>query len=275
MDATRKPLSIAALFGAGLAGIVLSPGEAGAIDLNGDGMSDVWQVQHGVSALDRDLDWDRDGISNYLESLFRTDPQLNGAPDESSDMFGIARLSVAGNIPTVHWPTQDGARYRIERSADMVSWMPAAQVEGNGLMAHVQPDSNPPPSGFYRVLALDPGDLDGDGLDLWEERALGSDANNPGADTDADGAHDDWEAWLFGDLDTATPTSDSDADGLADVAEYLLDLNPRDIDTDGDGRSDGAEFQAGGDPAVFNPAQPDPGPTQLQVYCPAPPMTLP
>src|SRR5881397_2300553 len=44
------------------------------IDLNGNGMSDVWELLFGAAGLAPSADADGDGVSNALESLAGTDP---------------------------------------------------------------------------------------------------------------------------------------------------------------------------------------------------------
>ena len=44
------------------------------IDLNGNGMSDVWEQIYGASALSPSADTDGDGVSNLKEALAGTNP---------------------------------------------------------------------------------------------------------------------------------------------------------------------------------------------------------
>ncbi len=78
------------------------------------------------------------------------------------------------------------------------------------------------------VFSLD-GDLDGDGLPDWWERAFRLSVTNP-----------------------ADAGADADADGLSNLDEFRAHSNPRNPDTDGDGADDGAERRFG-----TNPVQPD------------------
>ena len=56
--------------------LLLSAGKAFAqkIDLNSNGMSDIWEQIYGASALDPDADADGDGVPNGLEALAGIDP---------------------------------------------------------------------------------------------------------------------------------------------------------------------------------------------------------
>ncbi len=87
-----------------------------------------------------------------------------------------------------------------------------------------------------------PPDVDADGVERCEERALGTDPGN--ADSDEDGLSDGVELTLGTDpLD-----EDTDGDLLDDGMEDLLGTDPLDRDTDGDRIEDGQEFLDGTDP---------------------------
>src|SRR5216117_1689184 len=52
----------------------LGTARAQKIDLNANGMSDVWELLFGAAGLAPNADADGDGVSNALESLAGTDP---------------------------------------------------------------------------------------------------------------------------------------------------------------------------------------------------------
>ncbi|MCZ7544105.1 MAG: thrombospondin type 3 repeat-containing protein [Anaerolineae bacterium] len=110
-------------------------------------------------------------------------------------------------------------------------------------------------------------DTDGDGISDVQERAQGTDPNNPDsdgdglsdgeeaahgtnprvADTDGDGVSDGEEVHT---LHTNPANPDSDGDDLQDGAERALGTDPNHPDTDGDGERDGREVNVlGSDPA--------------------------
>ncbi len=87
-------------------------------------------------------------------------------------------------------------------------------------------------------------DLDGDGLNLAEEFALGSDPQNP--DSDHDGLNDLGEQ----EAGTSPNYGDSDDDGISDSDELLgaLPSDPLSADSDNDGLNDFEEREAHSDP---------------------------
>src|SRR6266496_5404419 len=103
MRTCTKP-HIVGLFGLIL--LVLSPGllQAQKIDLNLNGISDVWEYTFGANALDPNADTDSDGVINRLESIAGTDP---------FDSNSVPKLSFAATPTnfTLNLPTALGKRY--------------------------------------------------------------------------------------------------------------------------------------------------------------------
>lgn len=102
-------------------------------------------------------------------------------------------------------------------------------------------------------------DSDGDGLDDFEERTLGTDILN--TDTDGDGFGDYLEARLAtsgfdpldpSDADCALPQDklDSDGDGLRDCEERFVGTSKFRVDTDADGIPDAVELRFGTNPVT-------------------------
>src|SRR5438445_610756 len=52
----------------------LRPSQAQMVDLNANGMSDIWELLFGASGLDPNGDADADGASNRAEATAGTDP---------------------------------------------------------------------------------------------------------------------------------------------------------------------------------------------------------
>lgn len=247
-----------------------------ALDENGDGMSDVWAEYYSVVPGDRLSDLDGDGYSNFIESQFRTNPNLNGAPGIGVDMHGLPQVYGSDGIIRVSWTPQQYVRYRVEHSYDKRVW---TGIGGASAMIQVvAPVSVESPyalvegqAQYFRVIALPPLDFDGDGLDLWEEGIKGTsdlisdtdgDGVSDGAEVaegldptlnmdDGDGIPDDWELLYFGSIDAVSGGGDLDADGLTDSVEFSLGLTDASVaDSDGDGINDGFEVESGEPPGI-------------------------
>ncbi len=94
--------------------------------------------------------------------------------------------------------------------------------------------------------AVDPNDVDGDGLTNDREAVVGS--NPTLADTDGDGLDDRAEVFETG---TQPNNRDSDGDGLSDGDEVLIyQTSPRNRDSDNDGIDDATEISQGSNPLV-------------------------
>jgi hypothetical protein len=77
------------------------------IDLNHDGIPDLWANQHGITNATDDPD--RDGMNNLQEYLANTDP-TNGA-----SMLKLLSLTITSNFQaTIAWASSGGTRYRVQ-----------------------------------------------------------------------------------------------------------------------------------------------------------------
>lgn len=155
----KAPLFILMLVCAG------GPPAALALDLDGDGICDVWRARYHAAALDPDGDADADGASNRDEAAAGTDPfdptcRLRAAIEKSGDDL---RIDVT---------TQPGKRYQLL----------AAPSPGGPWSEHGTPVwsgggelSLPAPTDgtvrFFRVRVQD-ADSDGDGVSDWAESQL-------------------------------------------------------------------------------------------------------
>ena len=92
-------------------------------------------------------------------------------------------------------------------------------------------------------------DEDGDGVELRDERAEGS--NDKKADTDGDGISDFDELTLVRDIKTQRP-GDPAVRGEVTSLTVKRRTSPVSADTDGDGSGDAAEIAAGTDPEVVD-----------------------
>jgi hypothetical protein len=128
----------------------------GAADSDGDGISDEYELSHGLnrlSAADAALDSDRDGVSNLKEFILST----------HSNAYDRYAFSTTYNYPagtaTVTFPTAAGRSYVVKWSADLLTWSTASPVlTGTGLVMNWTDNGSttgtPPSSAtkrFYRV----------------------------------------------------------------------------------------------------------------------------
>jgi len=186
-----------------------------AIDLNHDGVDDLYAERYGVVGIDPNEDPDIDGASILVESYFNTNPtNANDRPD-----LGV----VHGTLLDLNWPTKTGVAYRVDFSTNIYIWETINHFiqgdQGQATLA-VTPSG---PFGAYRLGAL-PQDSDGDGLRDLDESEIGSDPNNP--DTDGDGLYDGFEAASpgFDPLTASDPCADVNTNTIADIQEFAATL---------------------------------------------------
>lgn len=143
------------------------------LDLNGNGMSDVWEQAYFADGLAPDADADNDGVSNRQESLAGTDPL------DPQSKPRIASLSLSGTNVLVTIAAELGKRYELQ-SVDALgsNWVAGASaVVRSGATLTLSAPASPQPR-FFRIGIGDV-DSDGDGLSDWEEYRLGLDPLNP------------------------------------------------------------------------------------------------
>ncbi len=142
-----------------------------ALDQNGNQQSDVWEMIFGVSTLAADDDTDGDGWTNAAESAAGTSPL---------DPASRPRLQIAPAVPgslVVSWLGLPGKKYSLLTRADLSLgvWEPAtAEVIGTGAAVERGFSLNGATRGFFQ-LGIGDQDSDGDGINDWEEGAIGFD----------------------------------------------------------------------------------------------------
>ncbi len=243
-------------------------------DTDGDGLTDGFELRHGLSAVtwdDSAADPDADGLSDTREQDWGTHPR-----DSDSDDDGLpdgAEVDVHGTDPLDPDTDSDNLLDGWEILHGLNAFDPADRFgdpDDDGLgnpaeqVAGTDPFSEDTDgdgiSDYLEVAALldplDPsdafGDRDGDGLTNVEEAGLGTDPAL--ADTDFDGLGDGVEVEIFG---TDPLVRDTDGDGTSDGGEILVAADPLDPDTDGDGISDYAEIRERLDPVDPHDADAD------------------
>jgi hypothetical protein len=191
------------------------------LDLDNDGMSDVWQSVHGIATGDTASDPDQDGHDNAQEARAGTNPH-NIASKLQTITF---TLNTTATTATLTWKSENEKKYDIEYSANLTTWTHHAYTDGNGSIKTSTITLAAAAQKFYRIRARqteDDGDFDT--LTDWEETLLGT--SKASVDTDGDGMDDDKEfiAQLNPLVDDAF--ADPDSDGIPNLGEVLFGLNP-------------------------------------------------
>ncbi|MEO8352879.1 MAG: DUF1800 family protein, partial [Chthoniobacteraceae bacterium] len=144
------------------------------LDVNGDGIPDVWALRYGSTALKADDDADGDGITNAVEGAAGTDPF---DPTSTIRVTSVVRDSQSVRLT---FSTEIGKLYQMQVSSALTpaSWGDFGNaVPGTG--GEVEGSGTPPVGGtaFFRVVVEDV-DTDEDGVTDWEEITLGFDPAN-------------------------------------------------------------------------------------------------
>ncbi len=228
--------------------LLLAPIHA-VLDVNVNGMSDLWERQHNSGDLFPNTflgtaDPDTDGWTNATESIAGTNPHRANPPD------GIIATTIAPTTTfgafTLTWPTIAGKNYRLQASTNLINWLNVGNPIIGTTPSHtlgisaIQPDTTVPPKLFWRIVASDI-DTDTDGLTNAEEVRLGLDPANA---MNIPGIPDLWLAThFFNELLTVGLTAvvanpDADGDGRSIQQENADGTDPNKADTDDDGLND-------------------------------------
>jgi hypothetical protein len=154
------------------------------IDLNGNGMSDIWEWLYNAYGADPNADPDGDGFSNLQESIAGTNPF------DSNSYPHIPIVLYAPGYFEVTVPSAPGKLYTLQSTTNppQGNWLAETNFEAP-LGTNMITLAVPAPSGmkFYRVAISD---VYSDGTGLmsdWEKYALGLVPGNPWSNGQQDG----------------------------------------------------------------------------------------
>ena len=152
--------------------LCLSSAAHGDLDLDLNGLGDVWEAKYRPDVFLPDNDDDGDGRSNREEAEAGTDPR------QAIDVFAVHDVAAQGEDLLLRWPSQEGKRYQIQTTTtpdNAESWQIIPGVHpGTGETMEVATARPDPKLAFFRVVVADV-DTDNDGLTDWEELQTGHD----------------------------------------------------------------------------------------------------
>ena len=249
------------------------------IDMNSNGMSDIWERKYQVVGASPSADLDNDDQSNLAESLAGTNPNS----DQSVPATLLANYKPSA--PYVSWLSQLGVKYQVESSVSLVdgSWVNEGnEIIGLGGQMVTTVDAISGPRKFFRIKVVGDAssavdqqiqgllhDTDGDGLSDLSEILSGTDTFDPksnwqstslaiGASTEITWKSEQGKYYQFmsrmssGDpwineggliMGTGDEMNVSFVEPSQTQREYTVTVS--DKDSDGDGLNDWEEFQLG------------------------------
>jgi hypothetical protein len=146
------------------------------VDLNGNGMSDIWEWIYNANGINPNADSDGDDFSNLQEALAGTNPF------DSNSYPRIPTMSCSTTNFSVTMPCALGKQYQLQSVADLggTNWVVETNLvarSGTNVTLTVPVTSV---MKFYRVAIADV-DSDGSGMNDWEKYQLGLTRATPGA----------------------------------------------------------------------------------------------
>ncbi len=150
--------------------LVAMPFSSFAIDADGDGLNDVWEMIYGAQSLAASGDADGDGATNGEESRAGTNPfDPNSRPSLTLAPWAPTQLQIG-------FSRVAGKRYKLESKTDLslANWTTEVTEIAPIADQTTFVVSKPAGSKFWRI-AIDDVDGDGDGVLDAEERWLGFD----------------------------------------------------------------------------------------------------
>ncbi len=144
------------------------------VDMNGNGISDVWEYLYDAYGIQPNADSDGDGFSNFQEAMAGTNPF------DSNSFPHITFSALASTNFSVTIPCALGKQYQLQSIDDLTStnWVIETNVVARSGTNITLTAATTVTARFYRIAISDV-DTDGDGLTDWEEYQLGLDPFNP------------------------------------------------------------------------------------------------
>lgn len=140
---------------------------AKAIDSNNNQQSDVWEMVFQASALPASGDQDGDGWTNAAESTSGTNPFDASSRPQTT-------LSWSAGVPWIQWNSAAGKTYALQTSDTLSGFQAEGDaVYGTGATMNLDLPA-PDAQAFFRFQIADV-DTDADGVNDWEELAVGFD----------------------------------------------------------------------------------------------------
>jgi len=153
------------------------------VDLNGNGMSDIWEWVYSATNSSPNVDSDGDGFSNVQEATAGTNPF------NSNSVPRISAVTVSGTNGSIKMPAQIGKLYQFQSITNLVStnWLTETNLEARSGTNVTLAVPTTTAMKFYRVAISDV-NSDGSGLmNDWEKYQLGLDPSNKWSNATLDG----------------------------------------------------------------------------------------
>jgi len=163
------------------------------VDLNGNGMSDIWERRYKATQELPDSDSDGDGMTAMEESLAGTDPF------DPQSVMQLTRVDEFDTLVSVTWLARAGGNYQLQKLSNFTeTWLElGSPISGRDGEWRQSVGSTSEKQAFYRLKILTPSESGG----------------NP---------------FLLAQLDSDIQEQDSDHDGIPDLTELYAGGSPFD-----------------------------------------------
>ena len=152
------------------------------LDLNGNGLSDIWEWVYGANGVISGADSDGDGYSNLQEATAGTNPF------DSNSVPKISAAVLSGTNVNLILPGALGKFYQLQSVTNLGStnWLVETGLVLRAGTNLALPSPMNSMTKYFRAVISDV-DSDGDGLNDWEEYQLGLDPSNAFSNATLDG----------------------------------------------------------------------------------------